>query len=51
MNIFYSSDIDTPKVVVGWSTLLLRISEVSGTNLGLETGYPKVFMVFLSPSG
>jgi hypothetical protein len=29
-----------PNVVVEWLTLLLRIREVPGTNLGSETGYP-----------
>jgi hypothetical protein len=27
-------------VVVEWLTLLLRIQQVPGSNLGLETGYP-----------
>jgi hypothetical protein len=29
-----------PNVVVEWLTLLLRIREVPGSNLDLETGYP-----------
>jgi hypothetical protein len=29
-----------PNVVVEWLTLLLRIWEVLGSNLGPETGYP-----------
>jgi hypothetical protein len=32
-------------------TILLRIREVPGSNLGTETGYPeRVFVVFHSPS-
>jgi hypothetical protein len=39
-----------PDVVVKWSTLLLNIREVPGSNLGPETGYTEVcFIVFLSP--
>jgi hypothetical protein len=30
----------TPNVVVEWLTLLLRIGEVQGSNIGLKTGYP-----------
>jgi hypothetical protein len=33
--------IGVPKVVVKWLTLLLRIGEVPGSNLGQETGYPE----------
>jgi hypothetical protein len=34
-----------------WLALLLRIREVSGSNLGPETGYPDMFFeVFLSTS-
>jgi hypothetical protein len=29
-----------PNVAVQWLTLLLRMREVSGSNLGPETGYP-----------
>jgi hypothetical protein len=29
-----------PNVAVQWLTLLHRIREISGSNLGLETGYP-----------
>jgi hypothetical protein len=32
-------DIKLPTVVVEWLTLLLRIREVPGSNLGPETGY------------
>jgi hypothetical protein len=31
---------DTPNVMVEWLTLLFRIREVPGSNLGPETGYP-----------
>jgi hypothetical protein len=38
-------------VVVEWITLMLRIREVPGSNLGPETGYlHRLFVVFLSPS-
>jgi hypothetical protein len=30
----------TPNVASDWLVLLLRIREVSGSNLGPETGYP-----------
>jgi len=30
----------TPNVVIEWLTILLRIREVPGSNLGPETGYP-----------
>jgi hypothetical protein len=30
----------SPNVVVEWLTLLLRIREISGSNLGPKTGYP-----------
>jgi hypothetical protein len=30
---------ETPNVVVEWLTLLLRIRETPGSNLGPETGY------------
>jgi hypothetical protein len=30
-----------PNVVAEWSTLLLRIREIPGSNLGPQTGYPK----------
>jgi hypothetical protein len=30
----------TPTAVVKWLTLLLRIREVPGSNLGPEAGYP-----------
>jgi hypothetical protein len=38
--------------VVEWLTLLLRIWEVPGSNLGQETGYPEqeFALVFFSPS-
>jgi hypothetical protein len=36
--------------VVEWLTYLLPIREVPGSNLGPETGYPEVFVVFLIPS-
>jgi hypothetical protein len=32
--------------VVEWLTLLLRVLELSGSNLGPETGYPDIFRVF-----
>jgi hypothetical protein len=36
---------------VEWLIIPLRIRDVSGSNLGPETGYPgKFFMAFLSPS-
>jgi hypothetical protein len=38
------------KVVLDWLTPLFRIREVSGSNLGVETGYPNFFVVFLSCS-
>jgi hypothetical protein len=38
-------------VVVEGGSLLLHITEVPGSNLGLEIGYPdRHFMTFLSPS-
>jgi hypothetical protein len=36
--------------VFEWLKLLLRIRVVPGSNLCPETGYPEVFVVFLSPS-
>jgi hypothetical protein len=43
---------DRPNVVVEWLTLLLRIREVPGSNLGPDTGYPdRVFVIFLSLEG
>jgi hypothetical protein len=33
-----------------WLTLLLHKWEVPGSNLGPETNYNEIFMVFLSPS-
>jgi hypothetical protein len=30
--------------------VLLRIREVPGSNLGLDTGYTEFFVIFLSPS-
>jgi hypothetical protein len=33
-------DNTAPNVVVEWFILLVRILEVPGSNLGLETGYP-----------
>jgi hypothetical protein len=33
----------TPNVVVEWLTILLRIREVPGSNLGPGTGYPEAF--------
>jgi hypothetical protein len=37
-----------PKVLAEWLTLLLRIREIPGSNIGPEIGYPDVFVVFLS---
>jgi hypothetical protein len=37
--------INIPNIVVEWLTLLLRIWEVLDSNLGLQTGYHKVFGV------
>jgi hypothetical protein len=34
-------DTERPNVVVEWLTLLLRIREVQGSNLGPETVYPE----------
>jgi hypothetical protein len=47
-----SSDSGQRLVAVEWLALMLHISEVSGSNLGLETGYPefKFFVVFFCPS-
>jgi hypothetical protein len=38
-----------PNVVFMWLTLLIHIWEVPGSNLGPETGYPKVFCGFTQP--
>jgi hypothetical protein len=35
-----------PNVVVRWLTLLRRIREVQGSNLGSETGYPEVMWFY-----
>jgi hypothetical protein len=40
----------TPNVTAEWLALLLRVQEVPGLSLGLETGCPDVFVVFLGPS-
>jgi hypothetical protein len=40
-----------PIDVVQWLTLLLRIWEIPGSDLGLETGYSEFFEVYLSPPG
>jgi hypothetical protein len=39
----FSLKIKTPDIVVEWLTLLLRIPEFPGSNLGPETGYLEVF--------
>jgi hypothetical protein len=39
-----------PNVEVEWLTLLLRIREVRGSNLGPDSGYPEFIVPFLSPS-
>jgi hypothetical protein len=44
------SQIQNGSIVVEWLALLLCIRDVPGSNLGPETGYPEVFVVFLSPS-
>jgi hypothetical protein len=41
--------IDILNIMAEWLTLLLHIYEVQGSNLGPETRYPEVFMIFLSP--
>jgi hypothetical protein len=39
-------------IVVEWSTLLLHIEDVPGSNLGPETGHPdRPFVIFLSLPG
>jgi hypothetical protein len=35
-----------PNIVVEWLTLLLRIRDVSGSNLGPETDYSESFSAF-----
>jgi hypothetical protein len=37
-----------PNVVAEWLTFLLYIWEVPDSSLSSESGYPEVFMVFLS---
>jgi hypothetical protein len=38
-----------PNVMDQWLTLLLRICNVPGSSLFLVTGYPEIFVGFLSP--
>jgi hypothetical protein len=49
--IMRKNDKVTPNTAVEWLALLLRISEVSGSNLGTKAGYPdRFFVVLLSTS-
>jgi hypothetical protein len=41
----------TKNVVIEWLTLLLRVQEVPGSNIGPETGCPEFFLSFLSLPG
>jgi hypothetical protein len=43
------STCETPNVVVEWPTILLRVREVPGSNLGPETGYPDLWFSWVSP--
>jgi hypothetical protein len=45
-----NSALKRPNVMVEWLTRMLRIREVLGLNLDLETSFPEVFVLFLSPS-
>jgi hypothetical protein len=40
LHINNNNNMVTPNVIVEWLTILLRIREVSGSNLGPETSYP-----------